>query len=203
MTQPANGSTLELQRIIRMLDRTAEMAQEVDVTGDAGQRSAAAIRTYNATLQHLSSMDQIPTALFPPLPDDASLADVGISSAQLAEYLRGGLPEEAQGQRESPSITRNLNFYGPVDMQSRKGGDGDDLGQMIRDQLAEWFGGAKPEAAPGAAEEPAGEAAASSAASAQAANPEPAAGTRRAALPPQARVEELRPENQAAEARRQ
>jgi hypothetical protein len=200
MTQPANGTILELQRIVRMLDRTAELAQEVDVTGDAGQRSAAAIRTYNATLQHLASMSQIPTALFPPLADDASLADVGISSAQLAEYLRGGLPEEAQGQPQSPSITRNLNFYGPVDM---KGNDKDDLGQMIRDHLAEWFGAAKPEPTPADGEEPAGEAAASPGSSPQAASSEPAAGSRRAALPSQARVEELRTEGQAEGSRRQ
>jgi hypothetical protein len=200
MTQPANGVTLELQRIVRMLDRTAEMVQEVDVTGDAGQRSAAAIRSYNATLQHLASMGQVPAALFPPLADDASLADVGISSAQLAEYLRGGLPEEAQVQPKSPSITRNLIFSGPVDMGGSR--DKDDLGQMIRDHLAEWFGGAKPESTPGAAEEPAGEAAAPSDRSAPA-NAQPAAGSRRAALPSQARVEELRPEGQATEARRQ
>jgi hypothetical protein len=198
MTQQANGNEIELRRIVRMLDKTVEMAQEAEMTGSLAERSTAAVRSYNTTVKHLSGLGQISTALFAPLPDDANLTDVAMSSAQLAEYLRGGLPDDTQERPEGAKIERNFTI-GNLNLG---GGDKDELSQMIRDHLAEWFGEAKPQATPEATEGVAGgEAASPSEASAPAG--EPAANPRRAALPSQARVEELRTEAPAAEVRRQ
>jgi hypothetical protein len=194
MTQPANGTTLELKRIVRMLETTVEMAQDAELTGSLAEKSAAAVRSYNTTVNHLISTGQIPTALFSSLPADANLTDVAMTSAQLAEYLRAGLPEEEQVRSIGSKIERNFS----IGVLQLGGGDKDELSQMIRDHLAEYFGEPKPSATPDEAENPAAEAA-----PAGAANPEPAAGTRRAALPSQARVEELRPDGQPADARRQ
>lgn len=193
MTQPTNGNTLELKRIVRMLEKTVEMAQDAEMTGSLADKSAAAVRSYNTTVTHLISTGQIPTALFAPLPAEANLTDVAMSSAQLAEYLSAGLPEEEQDRHNGPEISRNFH----IGVLQLGGGDKDELSQMIRDHLAEYFGEPKPDAAPEEAESPS--AAASPAA---ASNPGPAAGSRRTALPPQARVEELHAEGQAAEARR-
>jgi hypothetical protein len=198
MTEPANGNEMELRRIARMLEKTVEMAQDAEMTGSLAERSAAAVRTYNATVNHLVSLGQISTALFTPLPDDANLTDVAMSSAQLAEYLRAGLPEEAERAPRAGAIMERSFSIGVLNL----GGDKDELSQIIRDHLAEYFGEAKQQAASEPADEgvAGGEAASSSAASAgpgdRAANP------RRAALPSQARVEELRTEAPAAEARR-
>ncbi len=113
MSDEPNGQNLELQRIVRMLDKAVEWIQEAELTGtpaDRTGRSAAAVRNYNATLRHVTASGLAPAALFAPLPDDASLTDVGISSAQLAEYLRAGLPEPLQVSPKGPSISRNLTI---------------------------------------------------------------------------------------------
>jgi hypothetical protein len=197
MTQPVNGNTLELKRIVRMLETTVEMAQDAELTGSLAEKSAAAVRTYNKTVNHLISTGEISTALFTALPDDANLTDVAMSSAQLAEYLRGGLPDEEERAPRAGAVMERSFSIGVLNL----GGDKDELSQMIRDHLAEFLGQAKPGTdQPETEGESVGAAPAGSAAST---NPEPAANPRRAALPPQARVEELRPEGQAAEVPRQ
>jgi hypothetical protein len=155
----------------------------------------AFLRTYNTTVRHLIAAGQAPEALFAPLPDDANLTDVAVSSAQLAEYLRADLPEEEQERERAPKISRNFTIG---NLNLGHGADSDELGQMIRDHLAEWFGEARPKTAEGSSEAPE-------------ATPPPQAGraggetprAARASLPPQpARVEELRTEPQGTETRR-
>jgi hypothetical protein len=193
MTQPANGNTLELKRIVRMLETTVEMAQDAELTGSLSEKSAAAVRSYNTMVNHLISTGQIPTALFAPLPADANLTDVAMTSAQLAEYLKAGLPAEEQERSIGSKIERNFSI-GVLNLGS---GDKDELSQMIRDHLAEHFGEPKQSSASDETES------APAAESAPHANPQPSAGQRRAALPSQARVEELSAEAPRAEARRQ
>src|SRR4051812_12114777 len=112
MTQAANGTALELKRIVRMLDRAVEMAQDAELTGSLSEKSAAAVRSYNSIVTHLLSTAQISTALFEPLPADANLTDVAMASAQLAECLRAGLPEEEQHERRGGLVIGNLNLGG-------------------------------------------------------------------------------------------
>jgi hypothetical protein len=193
MTQRPDDNTIEIRRIVRMLDRTVEMAHDAELTGSLAERSTAAVRSYNTTVRHLIDTGQAPAALFAPLPDDANLTDVAVSSAQLAEYLRAGLPEDEQAPAHGPSISRNLNI-GVI----KYGGDSDELGEMIREHLAEWFGQAKPQETPAAGEQEASGAAGTPAGATAQASAEPAAGARRA-LPAQgARVEEMRTEGQGA-----
>jgi hypothetical protein len=87
----------ELRRIVRLLEKTAKMAEHATLTGSLSNGKAYAIRSYNAVVEHLASTMEIPAALFPLLAESASLGDVGIASAQLAEYLRAGLPESGVG----------------------------------------------------------------------------------------------------------
>jgi hypothetical protein len=84
----------ELRRIVRMLDKTAKLAEHATLTGSLSNGKSYAIRSYNAVVEHLASTTEIPPALFPLLSESASLGDVGIASAQLAEYLRAALPEQ-------------------------------------------------------------------------------------------------------------
>jgi hypothetical protein len=195
MAQQGNGNHLELKRIVRMLEKTVELAQDGGLTGSLAEQSAAAVRSYNATVNHLLSTSQVPAALFAPLPESANLTDVALSSAQLAEYLRAGLPEEEAEARVGAKIERSLTI-GNLNL----GGDKDEVAEMIREHLAEWFGQAKPANEPEAAQ---GAEAGKPAPSEPMAQANAEAGSRRAALPQQARVEEVRAEPQTVEARRQ
>jgi hypothetical protein len=87
----------ELRRIVRMLEKTAKVAEHATMTGSLSNGKAYAIRSYNAVVEHLASTMEVPPALFPLLAESASLGDVGIASSQLAEYLRAGLPEAGVG----------------------------------------------------------------------------------------------------------
>ena len=193
MTDPVNGNSIELKRIVRMLEVTVEMAQDAEMTGSLAEKSAAAVRSYNTTVNHLISTGQIPAALFAPLPADANLTDVAMSSAQLAEYLRAGLPEEERSDG-GPNIERNFH----IGVLQLGGQDKDELSQMIRDHLSEYFGAPKEKEGSEEAERASAEPSAAAPPS-----PPPAGGSRRAALPSQARVEEMHAEGQAGEARRQ
>lgn len=182
-----------------MLDKAVEWIQEAELTGapaDRAGRSAAAVRNYNATLRHVTASGLAPAALFAPLPDDANLTDVGISSAQLAEYLRAGLPEPLQEAHKGPTLNRNL-IVGNLNLGA--GEDKDELGRMVREYLTEHLGEARPGATAGqpsegaqpAQSQPADTSAASSAGGAA------ASASRRALPSQQARVEELQSEPQA------
>jgi hypothetical protein len=199
MNQQPNGTNLELQRIVRMLDRAVELAHEAELTGSVADRSQAAVRNYNNILKHLADRGEVPASLFAPLPDDASMSDVGISSAQLAEYLRAGLPEPAQEQDRKMRIERNFTI-GNLNLG---GGDKDELSEMIRERLSEWFG----EARPATAGEPEQRAESAEPSPSPTASPGPGhtgdtPASRRALPTQQARVEEMGAEQPGAEIRR-
>jgi hypothetical protein len=86
----------ELRRIVRMLEKTARMAEHATLTGSLSNGKGYAIRSYNAVVEHLANSLQVPPTLFPLLPESASLGDVGIASAQLAEYLRVDLVDSSE-----------------------------------------------------------------------------------------------------------
>jgi hypothetical protein len=192
MNGETNGQNLELQRIVRMLDKAVEMVHDGELTGSLAERSPAAVRNYNATLRHVTTSGLAPEALFAALPEDASLTDVGISSAQLAEYLRAGLPEPLQDAERGTVISRNLN----IGALKLGGEDKDELSQIIREHLAEFLGEAHPGGS--AAGQPAEPAAshAPSAAAAGSSGETPSAASRRALPSQQARVEEFQSEPQ-------
>jgi hypothetical protein len=194
MSQEPIGNETELRRIVRMLEKTASMAEHASLTGSMAGGQAFAVRSYNATLQHLGSTGEIPAALFPPLPESASMDEVGIASAQLAEYVRAGLPEQ-RGTEQGMKLGDGNVFF-------NIGGLGD-IADMVRENLPEWLRGKKEQGQPQAESQE----------SAQtehpppAANPRPSSGgpaaTARPPLPPQrARIEELRPERQGEDAPR-
>src|SRR5437016_11585044 len=98
MTQEPKDTHTELRRLVRMLEKTASMAEHASLTGSLAGGKEFAARSYNSVVEHLARIGEIPPGLFSPLTEDTSLDAVGIASAQLAEYLRAGLPEaEPQG----------------------------------------------------------------------------------------------------------
>jgi hypothetical protein len=188
MSQEPIGNETELRRIVRMLEKTTSMAENASLTGSMAGGKEFAVRSYNATLQHLGSTGEISPALFPALPDTASMDEVGIASAQLAEYLRAGLSEpERQDGGSRPSMGDGNVFFNIGGLS--------EIGDLIRENLPEWLRAKREQKEP----QKEGQEAAQS--EHPPPNPNPPSGgpaaTARAPLPPQrVRIEELRPERQ-------
>jgi hypothetical protein len=203
----------EVRRVIRVLEKTVSMAEHASLTGSMAGGSEFAVRSYNSMVQHLSEIGEIPPALFPPLAEGASMDEVGIASAQLAEYLRGDAPKPEQGEGQ-PAGLHDIVFF-------NIGGLGE-IGELIRENLPHWLRGKRgaPESETGRTERPesteqststAGEAASGAGETAAAQNrfpaataagfrPGPAAGNpapraRPALSSRQVHIEELRPES--------
>lgn len=193
MEQETNGRSSELRRIVRMLEKTASMAEHASLTGSMAGGKEVAVRSYNSVVEHLASNGEVPTGLFPPLPADANLDSAGIASAQLAEYLRAGLPDtEQQGAPGEANMK-----LGDGNVFFNIGGLGD-VGELIREHLPEWLKGkrAVPEDQP-AVESQEGTPAAAPDTGASAARGKSEPADARLSLPSQqARIEELRPERQ-------
>jgi hypothetical protein len=191
MTQEPNDTHTELRRLVRVLERTVKMAEGASLTGAMSGGKEFAVRSYNATVQHLTSAGEVPPGLFVPLPEDANLDSVGLASAQLAEYLRAGLPEPDQGAAGQANTK-----LGDGNVFFNIGGLGD-IGELVREHLPEWLRGKRGEAEPKESEaEPAeGAAGAQTAETAATARAGSEPRVARLSLPPQqARIEELRPE---------
>lgn len=189
--EPTNHTT-EVRRLVRMLEKTAEMAQHASLTGTLAGGSEHAVRSYNAVVERLGSIGEIPPGLFPPLANNAGIDAAGIASGQLAEYLRAGLPELEQEHKRGPALV------GGDSVIISLGGLGD-IGEMIREHLPEWLRGKRSQPEQNQSSEQHQETAGPAS---QPANP-PSSGRAggesppiaRLSLPPQqARIEELRAE---------
>lgn len=127
----------ELRRIKRLLETMAGVAREASLTGSmsGGARSSAA--QYNRVLQLLEEAGHAPAGLFPPLNEDASMDEVGVSAAQLAGYLT--VEEEKPEGKDAGGPVGSYNSYnikfGGKDIQDLKG-----IGEVIREHLHEWLG---------------------------------------------------------------
>ena len=196
MTNEPNDHSAELRRIVRMLEKTASMAEHASLTGSMGGGKDVAVRSYNSVLEHLANLGEIPGGLFSPLPADANLDSAGIASAQLAEYLRAGLPEPEQqgapGQTGSKLGDHNVLF---------NIGSLGEIADVIRENLPEWLRGKRSQPEPAqSSEEPqqtASPAPPPGASAASGRGPGQSPPIARLSLPPQqARIEELRPERQ-------
>src|SRR5690349_18315424 len=140
MTQETNNPT-ELRRIIPMLERTVNMAEGAALTGAMSGGREFAVRSYHSTGEHPTNTGEAPPRLFAPLPEDANLDAVGIASAQLAEYLSAGLPEQADSKGKAGPI------IGGDGVVISLGGLGD-IGELVREHLPEWLRGRRSEPAP-------------------------------------------------------
>lgn len=124
----------ELRRLVALLDKTARVAEHGSLTGSLSSGKDYAIRSYNAILEHVTGTGQAPSALFPPLPENATLADVGIACAQLAEYLRAGLPEEHRGSKRAFLKAGDEGLIISL-------GELGEIGELVRERLPDWLRG--------------------------------------------------------------
>jgi len=135
----------ELRRLVALLDKTAKVAEHGSLTGSLNSGKAYAVRSYNSIRQHVVTTGEAPESLFPALPENAGLADVGIACAQLAEYLRAGLPEPPRAHKGSHKGAFLKAGEGDVIISL---GDLGDIGEMVRERLPEWLRGKRQSAPP-------------------------------------------------------
>lgn len=135
----------ELRRLVALLDKTAKVAEHGSLTGSLNSGKAYAVRSYNSVRQHVVGKGEAPEGIFPPLPENSGLADVGIACAQLAEYLRAGLPEIPRPHKGGHKGAFLKAGEGDVIISL---GDLGDIGEMVRERLPEWIRGKKPPSPP-------------------------------------------------------
>jgi hypothetical protein len=194
MTNEPNDHSAELRRIVRMLEKTASMAEHASLTGSMGGGKDVAVRSYNSVLEHLASIGEIPAGLFSPLPADTNLDSVGIASAQLAEYLRESLPEAPTGKGKGGALVGGDNVIISL------GGLGD-IADLVREHLPEWLRSKRsqpePEQNPAERRETASSASSPTPPPASARGNGDPSSVHRPSLPQQqVRIEELRPGRQ-------
>jgi hypothetical protein len=120
----------EIKRIIRLLESTTKMAEHASLTGTLKEGQKVSVRQYNAILELLKNIEEIPSELFPVLEENASFDEVGVACKQLAAYLQ----EEEEPAKSRPRERPFLEDSPIINI----GGDLKDLGQLIREALPEW-----------------------------------------------------------------
>ncbi|MCA1596316.1 MAG: hypothetical protein LC772_07815 [Chloroflexi bacterium] len=137
----------------------AQNARNASMTGALREGVRAATTQYNAVRQYLEGAGALPPGFFPPLPEDASFDEVGISASQLESFLeeesddaqdaqRAARDAERQARRaehEARRAARRIGRFGNADADIDLGDLGDlwelkNLGQIIRDSMPEDIG---------------------------------------------------------------
>jgi hypothetical protein len=127
----------EMRQIIGLLEKSFRIARDASMTGSMQGGKEYIQEQYNAIVKNLTERGTLATGFFPPLVADASYDAVGVACAQLAEYLKAGLPEEREWERErGRRHGKNVNIIGNV-------GDLKEIGELIRESLPEWMRAAR------------------------------------------------------------
>ncbi len=131
----------ELLKLINVLRRTGRMAMQAEWTGgtkDPGAAGYCAGR-YNRVLDRLKELDAGVTTIFEPLPPDSSLAVVAMACRQLVAYYEDELGPELRKHRPDVGafvIDARSSFK---DFWQKSSRDIEDLGEFIRESIAEWM----------------------------------------------------------------
>jgi hypothetical protein len=121
---------VELRRIVRLLKKIAEMAEQTSLTGALSGGAIDALERYNLILTNLENKGIDLGGMFPPLPANASFDRVGVAANLLAAYLK---EEEEERSLGAPNIVIG-NLGSVSDLEKLK-----DLGKMIEENFPEWM----------------------------------------------------------------
>ncbi len=130
----------ELLKLINVLRRTGRMAMQAEWTGAGKDPATAAYCTgrYNRVLERLKEIDAGAGTIFDPLPADSSLAVVAMACRQLVAYYEDELGPELRKHRPDMGafvIDARTSFK---DFWQKSARDIEDLGEFIRESIAEW-----------------------------------------------------------------
>ena len=131
----------ELLKLINVLRRTGRMAMQAEWTGAGKDPATAAYCTgrYNRVLERLKEIDAGAGTVFDPLPPDSTLPVVAMACRQLVAYYEDELPPEMR--RHGPHIRAFAADARETfkDFWQRSSRDIEDLGEFIRESIAEWM----------------------------------------------------------------
>ena len=135
----------ELLKLINVLRRTGRMASQAHWTGAEKDAAAFCAEKYNRVLARLKELDEGVTAVFEPLPAESSLTVTAIACRQLAAYFEDELGA-AGGFRGAYGFAFDPSWFARGRGSKRDcrnfwreaGHDIEDLGDFIRESIAEW-----------------------------------------------------------------
>ena len=135
----------ELLKLINVLRRTGRMASQAHWTGEDKDAAAFCANKYNRVLARLKELDESVGAVFEPLPADSSLTVTAIACRQLAAYYEDELGA-GSGFRGAYGFAFDPRWFARGKESKRDcrnfwreaGHDIEDLGEFIRESIAEW-----------------------------------------------------------------
>ena len=135
----------ELLKLINVLRRTGRMASQAHWTGEDKDAASFCANKYNRVLARLKELDESVGAVFEPLPAESSLTVTAIACRQLAAYYEDELGA-AGGFRGAYGFAFDPRWFARGKESKRDcrnfwreaGHDIEDLGEFIRESIAEW-----------------------------------------------------------------
>src|SRR5689334_6407809 len=136
----------ELLKLMNVLRRTGRMASQAHWTGAEKDAAAFCANKYNRVLARLKELDEGVGAVFEPLPAESSLTVTAIACRQLAAYYEDELGAES-GFRGAYGFAFDPRWFGRGgrgekrdcrNFWSEAGHEIEDLGEFIRESIAEW-----------------------------------------------------------------
>src|SRR5205085_4858979 len=130
----------ELLKLINVLRRTGRMALQAEWTGAGKDPATAAYCTgqYNRVLARLKEIDAGAGTVFDPLPPDATLSVVAMACRQLVAYYEDELGPELRKHRPHVGVY-GFDARGFKEFWRKPAHDSEDLGEFIRESIAEWM----------------------------------------------------------------
>jgi hypothetical protein len=125
----------ELLKLINVLRRTSRIAMQSEWTGGAQDAAAYCTDQYNRVLARLKEIDSSVGAVFEPLAQGSSLTVVAMACRQLSAYYEDELgPSRGFGRAHAFHFDPTMfkEFW------ERSAREFEDLGEFIREGIAEW-----------------------------------------------------------------
>jgi len=134
------GREREILKLVNVLRQTARMAVQAELTGGEKDAAPFCVEKYNRVLARLKVIDEDVSTVFEPLTADSSLTVAAIACRQLAAYYEDELGRGVRRERR-----RHERAYGIAldpfcfkDFWRESSGEIEDLGEFIRESIAEW-----------------------------------------------------------------
>jgi hypothetical protein len=126
----------ELKKLINVLHRTARTAVRVQWMEVGEDEARFAVAQFNRILARLAEIDANIKTVFEPLPEGSSLTTVAMAARQVVSYYEDEVRVEDESRRHGFAAGFKVpgGWTGNVDFNL------EELGNMIRDSLQEFFG---------------------------------------------------------------
>ena len=125
----------ELLKLVNVLRQTARTAMHSELTGDDKGAATFCAEKFNRVLARLKQIDESVSTVFEPLAPDSSLTVTAMACRQLVAYYEDELGPSARF-RQAYGVAFDPQTF--KDFWHKSGRDIEDLGEFIRESIAEW-----------------------------------------------------------------